>query len=174
MSARAERHPSALWDKTLADEPSIALHFAVDPSVFDPDSPYNNVYAPCCGRVTPAMTVIDVRSVRGTIARGGNKFARRDHDWLCDGCMQILVADQSNDWTHSRLLEARGAPAQLIHEYRTRELAHEARRRDDAAVDENGQPKPIGHEPERAYADARTRVEADHRAGILDSLADWG
>lgn len=113
------------WSKTLADEPELMRRFWADAErgkTFDATKSTTMVFAPCCGRRTAADTVIDCRSIQGTIVRGANVRPAADHDWLCDGCVHILYRDQGNDWTLSKMLIARGAPSALVDEHRLREL----------------------------------------------------
>jgi hypothetical protein len=66
------------------------------------------VFAPCCGRLTAADAVLDVRGVRGTVVSGGGHRHPVDHDWLCDGCQFRLVHDPKNTWTAATLHKAAG------------------------------------------------------------------
>lgn len=114
------------WGKTLAHAPDRMRELRVFQDVpFDPTLSNTEVFAPCCGRRCAADCVVDVRDIPGTIVRGGNRREAQDHDWLCDGCLFLLYADPSSDWTKSMLMEARGAPAALVAEVRTEEVARE-------------------------------------------------
>jgi hypothetical protein len=80
-----------------------------------------DIFAPCCGRRVIACAVADVRGIKGTIVAGGGVRPPIDHDWLCDGCRHRLFLDATNDWTESKLLEARGAPILMVHWHRAEE-----------------------------------------------------
>jgi hypothetical protein len=80
-----------------------------------------DIFAPCCGRRVIACAVADVRGIKGTVVSGGGVRPAIDHDWLCDGCRHRLFLDPTNDWTESKLLEARGAPAQMVQWHRAEE-----------------------------------------------------
>jgi hypothetical protein len=153
------------WDFTLADFPDMMRACVADKREHsDPLCSSTLVIAPCCGRKTPADTVLDVRTISGTVVRGGGHQEPRDHEWLCDGCVHILYRDPSNPWTPSSLLEARGAPAALVHEHRAREDAHE-RMQADFAADRS-------HEPGKALAEARARIVEAHRRRSLEEAYD--
>jgi hypothetical protein len=107
--------------RTLADFPAIVAQLLVQPDEDDPTLPTAMIKAPCCGRHTTAESVIDVRNVPNTVVRAGGIYEPNDHDWLCDGCQFRLIADETNDWTSSKLLEACGAPAQTVNEHVVRE-----------------------------------------------------
>lgn len=120
---------------------------------FDPTCRTTPVRSPCCGRRTPADTVLDCRHIKGTVARGGNVRPAKDHDWLCDGCVHLLWRDPSNAWTPSTLFDAMGAPDAIVVHHRARELAREKERADHAAC--------LPHEPEKAWADAHQRATSE-------------
>jgi hypothetical protein len=110
--------------RTLADFPDLMRHHHVHGDEhFDPALPTTEVYAPCCGRRTPADTVSDVRGIPGTVVRGGGHLPARDHDWLCDACRTLLVWGPGSRWTHSRFLSAQGAPPNDIRLEYAREVA---------------------------------------------------
>jgi hypothetical protein len=111
------------WPRTVADALAMLRALAVHPEAFDPACRETPITAPCCGRRTPADTVIDVSRIPGTIVRGGGHRAPADHDWLCDGCMHRLVLDDANSWSYSRLFSALGAPAETVRRHHARELA---------------------------------------------------
>ena len=119
------------WSYTLADYPRLVAPIIVKANG-DPRNPLTFVVAPCCGRHTPADTIVDVRSIPGTIVRGGGYRPAEDHDWLCDGCLDRMYREPDNDWTLSKMLEARGAPAALVTEHRAREWMLDAEREEHA------------------------------------------
>jgi len=153
------------WSRTLADEPELMRRFWADAKrgkVFDASNPSTMVLAPCCGRRTPADTVIDCRAIPGTIVRGGNWQEEKDHDWLCDGCVHILYRDPAKGWPRWKLLEARGAPAAHVQEHRARHLAYQTQVADSRA----GRP----HEPERVLSESRVTVAREHLAAITAAV----
>jgi hypothetical protein len=135
--------------KTLADFPSLALSLAAHDAPPEPDC-ILFVVAPCCGRVTAADTIFDVRHVAGTIVSGGGVTPPKDHDWLCDGCRQRLEANAAtNGWTASRFLAACGAAAITVRGHYLGEIATLVEQMDHAA----GVPHSI--EETRAILDAQ-------------------
>jgi hypothetical protein len=118
------------------------------------------VTAPCCGRRTAADTILDLRAVPGTVVRAGGHGSPVDHDWLCDGCWNRLVADPRNTWTRSRLMSACGAPPDMVREHYARERAEEMARADCRAGRD--------HRPEDALEMARAALPVGvdpHRKG---------
>lgn len=117
------------WPVTLADRPGLMLEYwarAGDPNAeFDPTLSTTLVFAPCCGRRTPADTVVSLEGLVTEI-RGGNFRPKANLDWACDGCRHLLILDESNDWTWSKLYRALDAPAEVIRHERARELQIEA------------------------------------------------
>lgn len=154
------------WSFTINDFPDLCRPYLVDPSS-DPSVGTSEIYAPCCKRKTPADTVVDVRAIEGTVVSGGGAFEPRDHDWLCDGCLHRLYADPTNEWTKSKMLEARGAPAALVHRHRAEEHQGEI-----VWEMSYGTPwpqiargfKPRDHEPSQIFEGALIAIEIDHRA----------
>lgn len=134
------------WPPTLADAPGLLRAMQAEPHMPVTPGLVTVVRAPCCGRRTAAHTVIDVRAVAGTVVRGGGVREPVDHDWLCDGCVHRLYADQTNPWTPSKLYSALGAPPDAVRFLRARELASEAATADHRA----GRP----HRPNEAHAAA--------------------
>lgn len=147
-------------EKTLADSPDIMfLHRAHrEPwAVFDRECRTTDVVAPCCGRVTAANSVLDVRGVPGTVVRGAGHRRPKDQDWLCDGCAHRMVLEPDNDWQMSTLLEKAGAVDAVVIHHRSRERARDLERADHAA----GRP----HKPQRAWDAAHATVLRDHQRG---------
>lgn len=103
-----------------SDYPDRVALWRVDPRA-DPHDPDTEIYAPCCGRKVIACAVADVRGVQGTVVSGGGVRSPVDHGWLCDGCRHRLFINADNPWTESSLLEARGAPIQMVHWHRAEE-----------------------------------------------------
>jgi hypothetical protein len=119
--------------KTLADFPEIALALTAHDALLEPDC-ILFVVAPCCGRVTAADTIFDVRHVAGTIVSGGGVAPPIDHDWLCDGCRQRLEANAAtNGWTASRFLAACGADPVTVRGHYLGEIAALVEQLDHAA-----------------------------------------
>lgn len=148
-------------EKTLADYPELMFKHRAkrEPwAVFDPECRMTAVIAPCCGRITPAATILDVRHIKGTKVRGGGHRPATDHDWLCDGCSHRMIVDESNDWTMSTLLERCGASEQVVLHHRTREHARKLEREDHAAGRE--------HEPAKAWQTAHAHVLRQHQRGL--------
>jgi hypothetical protein len=119
--------------KTLADDPNEMrarlVHQDRISQLMGPLLATADVYAPCCGRVTAADSVIDLRMVPGTEFRAGNRRARMDHWWACCGCRWLLVNGEDSPWTHSKLARAIGASHEVVHELRARELRDEVVRK---------------------------------------------
>lgn len=150
------------WSKTLADDPDLMFQLRVrrgPGDAFDRARTTTQVVAPCCGRIVAADVLIDCRDIPGTIIDAGGVRAPEDHKFLCDGCAHRMYRDPKNDWTKSKLLEARGAPAALVHEHRAREHATALRRADD----ERGQE----HDPAAALDSARAAIARDHVDELL-------
>lgn len=117
-------------ERSIADFPALMFElraFRGPRDVFDPACRATEVIAPCCGRKTPADTVLDVRAVAGTIVRGV------DHDWLCDGCSSRLVRDPANDWTQSKLMERCGAKPETVRSLKQRERVRQMEKESNAA-----------------------------------------
>lgn len=162
------------WQKTLADYPELMRQYWADgeprenldgieiSKTFDATKSATMVHAPCCGRRTAAFTVIDVRSIPGTIVRAGGWRHAQDHDWLCDGCRSRMIADKSNDWTLSKLLEEQGAPLVAVHETQAREQQRAQRKVDYAAG--------RFHQPGPARDAARERITQEHLDSLLASV----
>ena len=115
------------WPITLADRPAMMLSLAVHPDHVDPARSHTLVWAPCCGRRTPADTIVSLQGLTTEI-RGGNYLPKRDHDWACDACLHLLIADQSNGWTWSNLFTALGAPDAVVRHHLALEVLKEAER----------------------------------------------
>lgn len=115
------------WPVTLADRPEMVAALAVHRQGLDPSCRHSMVKAPCCGRRSPADTIVSLRGLKTEI-RGGNHRRKEDLEWACDGCLHLLIADQSNGWTWSKLFHALGAPHEVIRHHRARELALEQER----------------------------------------------
>jgi hypothetical protein len=99
--------------------------WAVRPLDLDPSSSTSIMRAPCCGRHTPADTIVSLAGLQTEI-RGGNYRPKENIDWACDGCIHILIADKSNGWTWSNLFSALGAPDPVIRHYLALEVLKEA------------------------------------------------
>lgn len=142
--------------RTLADFPEIAAPLAVHAA--EPGC-ILFVYAPCCGRVTAADTVFDVRGVPGTIVGGGGVRPPVDHDWLCDGCRWRLIAQAAaNGWTASRFLSACGAHPDTVRAHYLGEQAALAEQLD------HQQNRPHSIEETRAILEVRLPAGVDpHR-----------
>lgn len=119
------------WPVTLADRPLLMRQYWVHANkpgaVFDPTLSTTRVFAPCCGRKTPADTVVSLEGLVTEI-KGGNYRPKANLDWACDGCRHLLIADQSNGWTWAKLFHALGAPASAIRYERAKELVREEER----------------------------------------------
>lgn len=113
------------WPITLVDRPALMKQLAADPDHFASACTTTPVWAPCCGRKTAADTVVSLAGLKTEIS-GGNHQPKRDHDWACDGCLHLLVADQSNGWTWSNLFNALGAPDDVLRHYVAVEACREA------------------------------------------------
>lgn len=98
---------------------------AVNPDSFDPSVPHTRVQAPCCGRYTPADTIVSLEGLTTEI-KGGNFRPKADLEWACDACLHLLVADESNDWTWSNLFSALGAPDDVVRHQLSLEVLKEA------------------------------------------------
>lgn len=150
----------AQWSFTLADYPDLVRPLLVKPGS-DPTRSTALVFAPCCGRRTPADTIVDVRAIPDTVVRGGGTGEPKDHGWLCDGCLDRLYRDPKNDWTLSKMLEARGAPAVLVNEHKAREWMAQAERehhkRDVVRTFESG------FRPDDTYGQLKEQIEILHR-----------
>jgi hypothetical protein len=142
------------WDFTLADFPEIAVRYLVWPR----GGCYRTalVYAPCCGRRTPADTVMDLRAVPNTHVRAAGKRPLADLDFACDGCVSRLLRDPSNPWTRSALLSAIGAPAAVVADHLIRERTDAAYR----ALWAQGQTRDSAN----LLAAITTQVHAEQRA----------
>lgn len=112
---------------TLAQRPDLMRRLAARPETFDVSCAHTMVYAPCCGRKTPADTVVSLEGLKTEI-RGGNHLPKRDHDWACDGCLHLLIHDEENGWTWSNLFATLGAPDVAIRHYLALEVLGEAER----------------------------------------------
>lgn len=147
-------------EKTLADYPDLMFKHRAhrEPhAVFDPSCAMTDVVAPCCGRITPAATILDLRRIPGTRFRPAGHGRERDHDWGCDGCVDRMIRDESNPWTRSDLLERCGASEAVVLHHRTREHARKLER-DDHAVGR-------AHEPEKCFKSAHEHVQRQHQKG---------
>lgn len=117
------------WPVTLADRPALMQRYYVRakeaPDTFDPSLRTTFVFAPCCGRRTPADTVVSLAGLNTPIC-GGNRLPKTNLDWACDGCRHLLILDTSNGWTWSKLYRALGAPAEVVRRERARELVRVA------------------------------------------------
>lgn len=113
--------------KNLSDFPEIVARYI---HKGEPTSRNAVVHAPCCGNLRLASEIIDVRDVPGTRVKGGGVGEERDHDWLCSGCRSRMIRDKTNDWTDSKLLRARGGPAQHANDLEAREWLEETRRQE--------------------------------------------
>lgn len=117
------------WPVTLADRPLLMRRFwareGEEDAVFDSSLSTTLVFAPCCGRRTPADTVVSLSGLVTEI-RGGNIRPKANLDWACDGCRHLLILDQSNSWTWSKLFRALGAPAEVVRHERAREIQQDA------------------------------------------------
>lgn len=154
------------WPVTLADRPLLMRkHWAregEEHAVFDPTQSTTLVIAPCCGRHTPADTVVSLEGLVTEI-RGGNCRPKADLDWGCDGCRNLLIADQSNGWTWSKLYRALGAPPEVIRHERAKELTREAERKsntDDALLPSVNR---TGFRPGEAYESALASLPVNVR-----------
>lgn len=145
------------WPVTLADQPALMEKLAVHQrdefggGVFDATCSTTMVFAPCCGRKTAADTVVSLKGFKTEI-RAGNHRPKKDLDWACDGCLHLLIADQSNGWTWSKLFRALGAPADVIRFHRAQELAREEE------VRRSGEWLDLGELHERAHASLPANV----------------
>ena len=158
---------------TLADVPALMRAFAVHPKDFDPAVPHIQVWAPCCGRKTPADTVVSLEGLTTEI-RGGNIQPKRDLDWACDGCIHLLILDQTNGWTWSNLYQALGAPQELVRECVAREVELDARRdanSRDAELMRQGK-EPQGVNPQEVYELALEVLPADLTGDIATKRPD--
>lgn len=111
------------WGRTLAHDPDWLRQRAED-APYGPLPTITRVTSPCCGRLVPADTIADLRSVPGTVFRAPRHRAVIDHDAACDGCRWILHATTA--WTPSRLARAMGAPHSVVRHLRAVEMRDEA------------------------------------------------
>lgn len=147
---------------TLADRPELMRALAVRPEAFDPTCSLTPVWAPCCGRKTPADTIISLEGLTTEI-RGGNHLPKQNLNWACDGCRHLLILDESNGWTWSNLFAALGAPDHIVRHYLAREIEQEARLaadRDDAIRRRAGQPL-VGFNPQEVFETAHEHLPED-------------
>lgn len=147
---------------SLADDQELMEAFAVHPETFDPAIPHTMVYAPCCGRRTPADTIAFLGGL-STEIRAGGLFPKADLDWACDGCLHILVNDESNGWTWSNLYAALGASPERIRFHVAREVELDAQRNaavSDEALAKQGLPRQ-GVNPQEIFEVAFENLPAD-------------
>lgn len=151
------------WPLTLADDSAECRRLLVLPHLHPEDEPIPRparVRAPCCGRKTAADTVIDLRGITGTVLRGGNRNDARDHEWACDGCIELLLHQgpagkgSPPEWSRSALARELGAPASVIREYRAREIAEEAINRGHREDEQRPDNQRRGVDPGAEYARA--------------------
>lgn len=154
------------WPTTLADRPLLMRQYwareGEENAVFDPTLSTTLVFAPCCGRRTPADTVVSLEGLVTEI-RGGNTRPKANLDWACDGCRHLLIADLSNDWTWSKLFRALDAPAEVIRHERARELQREAEQKSN---DDNARLPSMDRtafKPGEAYENALASLPVDAR-----------
>lgn len=153
----------------LSDYPELLAQYVVQRAP-EPDDWV--VAAPCCGRRVIACAVADVRMVPNTVVSGAGVYPARDHDWLCDGCrsrlfccdipMRALPNGGLIAWTESGLLEARGAPVQMVHQHRTLEWEAEMRFQSFKRSEE--------HRPMDALALAQHQIESIHLRHVTETL----
>lgn len=146
--------------KNLSDFPEIVAKY-----LHKGEATHRNaiVRAPCCGFLRSASEIVDVRDVPGTIVKGGGVGPAKDHDWLCSGCRGRMIRDKRNSWTTSKLMEARGAPAQHVVDWRAREDLAEGRR----AAFARGE----AFKPGEYYEAALERHTKDHQRRAMDEAA---
>lgn len=150
------------WPITLADRSALMRELAVHKTNFDPSCGHTLVWAPCCGRRTPADTIVSLHGLRTEI-RAGNHLPKRDHDWACDGCLHLLVLDDSNGWSWSNLFAALGAPDHIVRHHLAQEIEREARldtNRRDADRQRQGL-EPAGFNPQEIYETAHEHLPLD-------------
>lgn len=150
------------WPMTLADWPELMRALAVHPDNFDPTVAHTRVWAPCCARQTPADTIVSLVGLRTEI-RGGNILPKRDVDWACDGCIHLLILDESNGWTWSNLFAALGAPADVVRYHVAREVEVDARRaanKTDEELARQGKER-LGVQPQEVFEQAMEHLPAD-------------
>ena len=156
----------------VSDYPDLVRVLAVRESQIDEVDDLEDVFihAPCCGRTVIAGAVADVRNVRGTVVRGGGIRPAADLGWLCDGCRARLFADPTKrrevnggriQWTESGLLEARGAPAQMVHWHQAAEWEDEMRTQAFRRGEEFKPVEARAMVEEQIVALHRRRMEAD-------------
>jgi hypothetical protein len=115
------------WPRTLADSPDVLTEHLVTPG--GEMHPTRRVVAPCCRARVFADQVADLRAVPGTLVRAGGRRPMADVEWACDGCRTRMIRSPDNDWTHSRIARATGAPAEDIRTLRAIEMVEEESRR---------------------------------------------
>jgi hypothetical protein len=156
-----EKSSDPLWPTTIADRPELMralwVHEGQQHAEFDPSCGATEIFAPCCGRKTAAFTVVALHGLE-TIIRGGNHQPPQDHDWACDGCLHLLILDNSNGWTWSKLYRALGAPAKTIRHYRAQEMQIEAEKRIHAEDAMRDPAERIGANPQHEYEKAHASL----------------
>jgi hypothetical protein len=123
------------------------------PDAFDPTDPGTQVWAPCCGRRTPAFTIVSLAGLTTEI-KGGNVRPKANLEWACDGCLHLLILDESNGWTWSKLYRALGAPPDIIRYYRAKEIALDEERASHAAEAKLSAGEKVGFNPQTAFEQA--------------------
>jgi hypothetical protein len=161
-----EKTSDPLWPTTLADRPELMremwVHAGQQHAEFDPSCGATQVFAPCCGRKTAAFTVVSLHGLT-TVIRGGNHLPPQDHDWACDGCLHLLILDNSNGWTWSKLYRALGAPADIIRHYRAEELMLAAEKKAHADDGARAPHLRVGVNPQLEYEKAHASLPAGVR-----------
>jgi hypothetical protein len=161
-----EKTSDPLWPTTIADRPELMrqlwVHEGQQHAEFDPSCGATEIFAPCCGRKTAAFTVVALHGLE-TIIRGGNHQPPQDHDWACDGCLHLLILDESNGWTWSKLYRALGAPAGIIRHYRAKEIEHDEEMKSHAADATRAPDQRTGFNPQVAYEKAHASLPAGVR-----------
>lgn len=118
--------PPTLWDAIQGGEVAAESVWTFRQQV----RPSMTVRAPCCGRKTPADTVLDLRGVSGTVFRPtrGPRRAAVDQPWACDACRTALTRQPGGAWPASRLWQVLGAPAHMVKDNEAREELRRRRR----------------------------------------------